>query len=118
MPNSGVPSPSLNSTLTQRPPLPLTLCVCRVQLWYPVADHLENSSMPDSGVPPRSLPEFSATVTANGIPVNMVMMTVNGRTYPRQVRSVFFVDGLFLGLFPKGAGRNQGSERPHLPLPG
>jgi hypothetical protein len=24
-------------------------------------------------------------VTANGIPVNMVMMTVNGRTYPRQV---------------------------------
>jgi hypothetical protein len=54
------------------------------QLWYPVADGVANETM-HNGVPPRSLPEFSATVTANGVPVNMVMMTVNGRTYPRQV---------------------------------
>lgn len=55
------------------------------QLWYPVADHTSNDSLPSGVVPPRSLPEFSATVTANNVPVNMVMMTVNGRTYPRQV---------------------------------
>ena len=56
------------------------------QLWYPVADHTNNNTMPSGPVPPRGLPEFSATVTANGVPVNMVMMAVNGRTYPRQVR--------------------------------
>jgi spore coat protein A len=56
------------------------------QLWYPVADHPGNNSLPTGAVPPRSLPEFSASVFANGVPVNMVMMTVNGRTYPRQVR--------------------------------
>ncbi len=59
------------------------------QLWYPVADHMGNGTLPSGKIPPRSLPEFSATVTANGIPVNMVMMTVNGRTYPRQVSRRF-----------------------------
>jgi hypothetical protein len=67
------------------------------QLWYPVADGLSNETMPN-GVPPRSLPEFSATVTANGIPVNMVMMTVNGRTYPRQVRARLPIQNAFCGL--------------------
>jgi hypothetical protein len=65
------------------------------QLWYPVADHPGNNSLPSGAVPPRSLPEFSASVFANGVPVNMVVMTVNGRTYPRQVRAlerVFFIN--------------------------
>lgn len=62
------------------------------QLWYPVADHSGNESLPAGKVSPRSLPEFSATVTANGMPVNMVMMVVNGRTYPRQVREWVLVE--------------------------
>lgn len=56
------------------------------QLWYPVANNPAGSTLPAGVLHPRWIPEYSATVGAAGAqPVNYVMMTVNGRTYPRHV---------------------------------
>lgn len=55
------------------------------QLWYPIADSSAAESLPGGVAPPRSLSEFSATVAALDTAVNVVMMVVNGKTYPRQV---------------------------------
>jgi hypothetical protein len=57
------------------------------QLWYPVAEHPAGTFLPNGPLHPRWIPEYSATVVdpASGLLVNMVMMVVNGRTYPRQV---------------------------------
>jgi hypothetical protein len=58
------------------------------QLWYPVADNPPADVLPNGRLHPRWISEYSATVIdpVTGLPVNMLMMTVNGRTYPRHVR--------------------------------
>lgn len=70
--------------------LSLSLGVCGLQLWYPVADHPAGSTLPNGPLHPRWIPEYSATVAdpVTGVLTNMVMMTVNGRTYPRHVSDV------------------------------
>jgi hypothetical protein len=57
------------------------------QLWYPVAKHATGTYLPRGPMHPKWIPEYSATVTdpATRQLTNMVMMTVNGRTYPRHV---------------------------------
>lgn len=57
------------------------------QLWYPVAAHAPGTFLPNGPLHPLWIPEYSATVTdpVTGLATNMLMMTVNGRTYPRQV---------------------------------
>lgn len=57
------------------------------QLWYPVADQVPGTTLPNGPLPPRWVPEYTATVLVNGVPTNMLMMTVNGKTYPKQVGS-------------------------------
>jgi hypothetical protein len=57
------------------------------QLWYPVAAHPAGTTLPNGPLHPRWVPEYSATlVSATGRVTNYIMWTVNGRTYPRQVR--------------------------------
>lgn len=56
------------------------------QLWYPVANNPAANNLPTGPLHPRWIPEYSATVPVNGVPTNMLMMTVNGRTYPKKVR--------------------------------
>lgn len=57
------------------------------QLWYPVAAHAAGTTLPTGPLHPRWIPEYSATVVdpVTNLPVNMVMMAVNGRTYPKHV---------------------------------
>ena len=57
------------------------------QLWYPVADNLPGSFLPNGPLHPHWIPEYTATVPdpTTGVLTNMMMMTVNGRTWPRHV---------------------------------
>jgi len=59
------------------------------QLWYPAADNPPGSALPNGVLHPRWIPEYTATVPhpTTGVLTNMILWTVNGRTYPRQVRS-------------------------------
>lgn len=60
------------------------------QLWYPVADQVPGTTLPKGPLPPRWISEYTATVLVNGAATNMLMMTVNGKTYPKQVGSARF----------------------------
>lgn len=57
------------------------------QLWYPVANNPAGQSLPTGPLHPRWIPEYSATVMdpVTGVATNYLMMTVNGKTYPRKV---------------------------------
>jgi hypothetical protein len=59
------------------------------QLWYPVAAHPEGKALPEGPLHPRWVPEYAATLEdpENSDYINYLMWTVNGRTYPRQVRA-------------------------------
>lgn len=61
------------------------------QLWYPVANNPPSTVLPNGPLHPRWIPEYSATAVhpITGLPHNYVMMTVNGRTYPRHVSACF-----------------------------
>jgi bilirubin oxidase len=53
------------------------------QLWFPVSGIPASEALPSGAAPPRWVPELVATVDALGVDANMLMMAVNGRTWPR-----------------------------------
>lgn len=60
------------------------------QLWYPTAAHAPGTFLPNGPLHPLWIPELFADVIDPADPrgrtvINMLMMTVNGRAYPRHV---------------------------------
>jgi hypothetical protein len=89
----GIPHPAYDGVIpiSQVRELPLAIqdrsFTTDSQLWYPIANHPAGTMLPNGPLHPRWIPEYSASVLNAGAaqPINYLMLTVNGRTYPRHV---------------------------------